>query len=120
MVLEPLAAVSLAAAIVQFVGYSHQILSTGNALYKSTDGTLKDNAVLELVIKDFEDLLDRIRRAPPPNSAAFQKFYDESLELAREISDGLQKLKVHGTPDTGKSLMKAMKCVYRKERINKW
>ena len=120
MVLEGLAAVSAAAAVVQFVGYGYQVISKGNELYDSKTGSLKDNAFLEVVIKDFQILVDRIHESAAPASQATQEFRDEGLKLAGEMLNGLEKLKVKGPPGKWKSLRKALKAVHSKEKVDSW
>jgi hypothetical protein len=120
MVLEGLAAVGAAAAVVQFVGYGYKVVSKGNELYHSTNGTLEDNAFLELIIKDFKVLLDRINQSTKPASQNIQDFRDEGLKLAREMLDGLEKLKVKGPPGKWKSLRKALKAVHTKKKVDSW
>ena len=45
--MDLLAALSVAAAIIQFVDYSTKVVSKGRELYKSIDGTLSENIELE-------------------------------------------------------------------------
>ena len=120
MVLEPLSAVSLAAGVVQFIGYGYKILSKGNQLYKAADGVLSESALLELAIKDLKELLKRIKQASSPKSPVWQGFQDKSVKLVDEKLDCLEKLKVYGSPGKWKSLRKALKSVHCKEQIDKW
>jgi hypothetical protein len=52
--MDPLSALSVAAAVVQFADYGTGLLRTGRALYKSINGALSENI-------DLEAASDRIR-----------------------------------------------------------
>jgi hypothetical protein len=108
------------AKVVQFVDYGYRILSKGNELHKSTDGALKENASLELVIKDLKELLDRIKFSSSTTWPGFGHFRDESLKLANELLDPLDKLKVKGAPGRWKSIRKALKSIHSKDKIDSW
>ena len=120
MVLEGLAAVGAGAAVAQFIGYGYRVLSKGNELYRSSNGTLEDNAFLELVINDLKALLERIEHSSTPASKVVQSFRDEGLKLANDMLDGLEKLKTQGRPERWKSLRKALKVVHSKEKVESW
>jgi len=45
--MDPLTALSVAAAVVQFVDYGTRIVAKGTNLYKSADGALTENIELE-------------------------------------------------------------------------
>lgn len=50
--MEVLSAISLASNIVQFLEFSLQVLSKGNKIHRSVDGTLEENLDLEIVTSD--------------------------------------------------------------------
>ena len=120
MVLEGLAAVGAAAAVVQFIGYGFKVISKGNELYLSTNGALEENEFLERVANDLKTLLDRIKQTSKPASLAVQSFRDDSVKLADEMLDALQDLKTKGLPSKWRSLRKALKAVHSKAKVESW
>ena len=120
MVLEGLAAVGAAAAVVQFIGYGYKVISKGNELYYSTNGALDENEFLERVANDLKTLLDRIKQTSKPASQAVQSFRDDGLKLAEEILNALEELKLKGLPSKWKSLRKALKAVHSKAKVESW
>ena len=120
MVLEGLAAVGAAAAVVQFIGYGFKVISKGNELRRSTNGALEENEFLESVAGDLKILLDRIKQSSKPASQAVQNFRDDGLKLANEMLTALEELKIKGLPSKWKSLRKALKAVHSKAKIESW
>ena len=68
--------------VTQFVAYAYKVLSKSNDLYKSKDGTLKDDSIVELVTTDLKQLLGHINGTTAPSSPAFVHFRDESVKLS--------------------------------------
>lgn len=58
--LDPLTAIGLASAIVQFVACGCKVIGIASEMYKSADGALKDNAELEDWTTKIDILSDRI------------------------------------------------------------
>jgi hypothetical protein len=58
--LDPLTAVSLASAIVQFVDFASKVIRGASEIYNSADGALRDNAELEDSTTKINQLNDRI------------------------------------------------------------
>ena len=58
--LDPLTAIGLASAIVQFVDYGSKVIGMASEMYKSADGALKDNAELEDWTTKIDQSSDRI------------------------------------------------------------
>jgi hypothetical protein len=59
--MDPLAALSLAGTIVQFVDFGSKLLATGRELYKSTNGSLTVNDEIELVTSDLLAITLKLR-----------------------------------------------------------
>ncbi len=57
--LDPLTAVSLAGTVVQFVGFSVDLISKSHEAYRS--GSTTDGLELEHVVKDLMDLNERLQ-----------------------------------------------------------
>jgi hypothetical protein len=97
--LDPLSAISLASAIVQFVDFSVKLISAGHELYEK--GSLASNDEIELITQDLvhlaEDLgVDRPAPAkePSPDEIAVQVLARSCKELADEMIAVLITLKV--------------------------
>ena len=58
--LDPLTAIGLASAIVQFVACGSKVIGMASEIYKSADGTLKENVELENWTTKVDQLSDRI------------------------------------------------------------
>ncbi len=61
MPLDPLSALSVAAAVVQFVDFSAKIVSKGKQLYKSPGGVLRENEQTETVTKRLQNLAQNLK-----------------------------------------------------------
>lgn len=61
---EPLAVLSVASAIVQFVDFSSKLLVAGYGAYKSNDGTTDDNAQVSRVYTDLKSVAERLAQLP--------------------------------------------------------
>ncbi|KAJ9604348.1 hypothetical protein H2200_011182 [Cladophialophora chaetospira] len=106
MVVDPVSAVGLAANVVQFI--------------ESADGILEENALIEMTVNDLKDQLDRIKDVISSGWPSLARFQHESLKLASELLEALDKLKVKGSPGKWKSLRKALKSIHSKEKIADW
>ena len=127
--MDPFSALSVAANIVQFVVYGVNIVSKGNQLYKSTDGTLIENAELEEATvrlqglsRAFQESLDQSvpENSNAENDQSLRKICDECKAVSHELVGKLEKLKVpNGHPyKKWKSFRQALKSVWSKERID--
>ena len=58
--LDPLTAISLASAIVQFVDFGSKVIGGASEIYKSADGAMKEYAELEDATAKIDQLNDRI------------------------------------------------------------
>lgn len=63
MVVPPLDALTIAAAVVQFVDFSSRIISKGNEYHKSADGALVENKELEVVAASIQELSVRLHQS---------------------------------------------------------
>ena len=81
--LDPLTAISLASAIVQFVDFGSKVIRGASEIYKSADGALRENAELEDSTTKINQLNDRILLPPTVTVSVEAIFEDEALtELA--------------------------------------
>ena len=130
--MDPLSAISLAGNIAQFLSYATKLVSKGHALYKSSEGALAENLDLEVIANNLTDINSRViqsySRTPSTASlTATTLFLDhQSLKsiaescdnVAKQLLDILQKLKVQRPHRTWKSVRQAFKSVWNKAHID--
>jgi hypothetical protein len=63
MALDPISALSVAAAAVQFVQLSSQLVSKGRHVYNSSHGTTEENEIAESVTLRLQELTKRVAKA---------------------------------------------------------
>jgi hypothetical protein len=142
MVVPPLDALRIAAAVVQFVDFASRIISKGNEYHKSVDGALVENKELEVVAANIQELSLRLhhslsskaKRALRKNlgSSSDPKTQNQALSseeqalqtvvlncetLAAELLEALARLKISGKASRWKSFRQAFKTIWTKEKI---
>jgi len=129
--MDPFSALSVAAAVVQFVDFGTNIVSKGSKLYKSTEGALIENIELEKASTRLQGLSSTVQTFlrgdyQGPQSGplvecdqALHTICEACLEVSKELIDKLDKLKVpDGHPHKKwKSIQQAFKTVYSKDKI---
>jgi len=126
--LDPLSALSVAGAIVQFVQFSSKLISKGHELYKSTDGASLGHAELETIAKDLQELNGRLSSPAGSKEGRQTNWKDSGDSLTRlseqcsvvasELIATLGKLKVEGPASRRwKSLRQALKCLLQKSEV---
>ncbi|KAK3368656.1 hypothetical protein B0H63DRAFT_455414 [Podospora didyma] len=96
---DPISALSLAAAVVQFVDFSRQIVCKSKTLYRSTTGVLRENLETETVTMRLREITDHLRATTTTATSTTAATYAASLRVEQlrtecfEVSDKLmQKL----------------------------
>lgn len=127
MPMDPFSALSLAATVVQFVDFSTKVISKGNALWKSYDGSLSENSELECVTLRFQNLTKNLRAQARQTGPTHNANGDQSLEnicescidIAEELCSRLNQLKVSPSHPQRrwKSIRQALKSVWSKEKL---
>jgi len=129
--MDPLSALSVAAAVVQLVDYGAGIVSKGTQLYKSVDGALGENIELETASIRLQQLssgmqgsLSQTRRDNTQGSPAqvdqhLEAMCNECVTVSQELVNKLETLKVPGDHPykKWKSFRQALKSVWSKEKI---
>ncbi|KAM0718815.1 hypothetical protein Q7P37_005887 [Cladosporium fusiforme] len=125
--LDPLSAISLASAIIQFVDFGSKILVTGYETYHNVSGATQEHVDLEELTQSLYKFQDNLATPTRSNSSATQDS-DQTLleELARRCSHLagdllilLEDLKVkeQGFLRTWDSFRQACRSVWKKKRI---
>jgi hypothetical protein len=124
MVFDPVTATGLAGNIVQFVQFASDIVSKFREIYTSAAGAARGTS--ELVILAENDIALQLRtslQSPRVVSALTKE--DQQLEnvriqcreIATELLEALDMLKVKGTPGKWKSFKKALKTVWEEKKL---
>lgn len=134
MALDPVSALSVAAAAIQFVQFSSHIVSKGRHIYNSSNGTIEDNDVTETVtlrLKELTQQLGKPRKSPinlnTPESDDMKKHQkqikqicEECTNLSKTLLSRLQTLRVPAASEhrKWKSFRHALKSVWSKGEID--
>ncbi|CZR70076.1 uncharacterized protein PAC_19977 [Phialocephala subalpina] len=132
--MDPLAALSVAGTIVQFVDFGTKLFSEGCEIYTSTRGALSVNEELELVAIDLRAVIDKLQKLfqwqlvsisstgeeddESGERTIVEKICDNATGLAEEILERVEGLKVKGKKHRKwKSFEQALKSAWSKEHI---
>jgi hypothetical protein len=125
--MDPFTALGIASSVVQFVDFSINVVSKGNKIYHSGDGSLAENHDLEAVANDLLLLQTKLQQSVRPASSETQLAEDDrALEdlgeaakaLASKLLERLNMAKAQGRFRRWKSLRQALKSVWYKKDID--
>lgn len=125
--MEALATLSVAANVFQVVDFSACIVSKSSELYKSTHGQLVQHTDISTTSNDLERLTTKLSDSIAPQSVAIVPSEDDlalhtlckgCIDVSTELQRGLRELQVSGAPSKWRSLRKALKTIWTKERIS--
>jgi hypothetical protein len=125
--MDPITALGIAGSIVQFVDFGIKVVSKGNKIYHSGDGTTAENHDLETVVTDLILIQTRLRQSLIPLDAAGLLNEDDqalvhlsatSNEVASALLERLKKVKAQGRFRRWKSFRQALKSISSKEDID--
>jgi hypothetical protein len=128
--MDPLAALSLAGNVIQFVDFGSKLLSRAEELYKSSRGSLAVNDEIELVTADLKDLITKLRgsflakdenealsQQDQVNKTSFRSVCDEAAKVADELVGRLTKLKLNGKHRKLGSLQHAVRSLWNEREV---
>jgi len=145
--MDPLTALGLASNIVQFVDFASKLISQSHEIYRSADGALEDNVVLEYVAKNLSRLGDELkskqadiktgrealarerdwakkdgRVIPEPEKVTaagkqLQQLSKECSAVSNELLQELEKLKIKEPHKRWESFRQALNSVWSQEKI---
>lgn len=155
--MDPLSALSVAGNVIQFIDFSCKLISSGQKLYSSANGTLVENleleaiaeSILQLYVKVKDSLgtasavptLVRLNRRGKEASTGIWSSKDEKEEerlihtinennnsirtvceqcvnVAIELVEALERLKVHGTNRKWKAFRQALRSIWDDKKID--
>jgi hypothetical protein len=94
MVLDPISALSVAAAAVQFVQFSSQLVSKGRHIYHSSHGAAEENEIAETVTLRLQELTQRLAKASIEAKASNQTVASDNAHL-RLNDQGSSEMQEH-------------------------
>ena len=123
--MEPLSALSLVAAVIQFVDFGGNLLSESRQMYKSASGASSENAALEEIYENLGRLADKMTvstglasHKSSNEEEALGKLATSCKDLTDDLMTTIEELKVKGgTHRKWKSFHSALKTVGKKSHI---
>lgn len=116
--METLPIGGLAGNVVQFIDFSGKLIAKSTELYRSSEGALAENIDAERAANDLLLLNNRIQDASSTVSDdALKRLCESCKSTADELLAALNKVKVNGKQDGWKSVRKALRSVWSKEKI---
>jgi hypothetical protein len=119
--MDPITAVSFAASIVTFVDFAWELISGAAELYKSPDGRTNQNAHIETVISDLEDVTDDLGSAALGDSKEMRRLKRlaaKCSELAEELLQLMRKLRLDGNKNSPwKSLVVKWRSMRKSDQV---
>lgn len=126
--LDPMSALSVAAAIVQFVDFGSGILVDGYRSYRSAEGTAQESIDIEDAAVELGELCERLWQAPPltagspsKGEVALSRLAQDCQRVAKDLTDMLDGLKVTSTGPwrTWEAARQAARRAWRLDKIEK-
>ncbi|KAJ5528336.1 hypothetical protein N7513_012495 [Penicillium frequentans] len=126
MVLDPLAALSIATSVIQFVDFGTKLLSKSREIYKSADGVLADHAEQVAIASKLANITRGLSKSadtvnalvnPAPEDTALATVAEDCLEIAEDFSAAIDELAVTGDRTKWKSFRQALKSIWKKEKL---
>ena len=125
--MEPLAALSVAANVLQVVDFSARIVSKTSELYNSAHGQLVQHTDITTTTSDLHRLTLKLSESIAPQNVPTVLSEDDQalhvlckgcIDVSQELQHGLNELRVTGFPSKWKSLRKALKTIWTKGHIS--
>ncbi|KUJ20519.1 uncharacterized protein LY89DRAFT_682244 [Mollisia scopiformis] len=115
---EALAVIGSVSAVVQLIDFSGKCISKGVELYRSGDGILDENAAIELAANHLTTLRVQVEdRAVRLNDAELQNLCSAIASASSDLSEVLAEVRMQGNKTKWKTLRKAIRSVWSKDKI---
>jgi hypothetical protein len=116
--MECLAAVSIVCNVTQFVDFGSQLISKSVQLYQSSSGVLTENINTEAATMRLIQLNSKLEHAAnTAGDKVLVALCKSCGAVAVELLGALDKLKVHGEKEKWKSMRKALRSLWSKDKI---
>ena len=118
--MDTLAIIGLVGNIVQFIDFSGKLIAKSTELYRSSEGALAENIDAETATNHLVLLNNKLKDAATASSDdALKRLCKSCKSTANELLAALNKVKLNGKQDRWKSIRKALRSVWSKEKIYK-
>ena len=121
MALESLAALGLAANIIQFVEFGYKLFSESRALYKASDKPVEESVELEIISEALKRLSDDLGAIPsstmPQPQAELLWLAKRCQTIADELLVALNELQVKGPKGKWQCFRSALKRIWKSQEI---
>ena len=121
---EAVAALGVAANVVQFIDFSGRILAEGYRLHKAKRVSPSKNEELESIALDLQKLHNELQcpehetyQAPTPNDIQLQRLAEQCTVVCLELLAALEKLKMVDPPGKWRNFRVALKTVWSESKI---
>jgi hypothetical protein len=124
--MNPLSALSVAAAVVQIVDFGSKLISSSREIYESIDGAVLENSEVEQMANSLLKLThnldtslnqNKLDRELSLNDLNVEHMARECRRLASDLLAALDKLKITDSHQKWRSIRQALVVVWNKERI---
>ena len=114
--LDPLTAIGLASAIVQFVDFSTKIFHGAQEVYESASGATEENRSLEVVVSDMKRLSSKLKATGRAQQSDDEKALCSLAEECHGLSTDLFELLQKAKPKDSKSRRQAALAALKNKR----
>lgn len=124
MALESLAALGIAANIIQFVEFGCKLFSKSRALYKASDTRVEESVELEIISKALKRLSNDLIAIPSSTMSQSQAEADllplvkRCQAIAKELLVALDELQVNGGKGKWQCFRSALKAIWKSDEID--
>ena len=116
--MEGVAALSFASNIFQLIDFASKLISKSCEIYRSVDGVTQDYIDIRIVTTDTKVLADRLKQSSPSTDQSLVQLSRDCCHVAEELLAALAKLQADGQATRWKSVRKALRTLWSKEKIS--
>jgi hypothetical protein len=115
--MEALTLIGLIGNIIGFVDFGSKVVTKSIELCQSGAGALEENVSIENAAKHLVDLSDKLKGTGNTGDILLSRLCASCNSTAQELIAALDKLRVEGKTTKWKSIRKALKSIWTKEKI---
>lgn len=118
--MDPITAISLASSLITFVDFASKVVAGTYEVYSSTTGASAENAHIDCIIGDLQDVATDLETDAIGNSKhekALKELASKCGEVAHDLLLLLKKIKSKGSPSAMKSLKTVLISISKQKEI---